>query len=172
LYEGHGLLAMHIAYNKHTVSMTDYPNKTKGIPRVCIVPADGLVIHGDLIGDGKPHTTSEYFSSLEGDPFPGTSNVTELTAEQNLPNYKFYNDLNDDTDDTVPVFKLLNITENTETGVVTFDFDNGTPSAIAEVKSLQSTGDGALYDLQGRKWSNGQLPKGLYIQNGKKITVR
>jgi len=29
-----------------------------------------------------------------------------------------------------------------------------------------------LYDLQGRKWSNGQLSKGVYITNGKKHVVK
>ena len=38
--------------------------------------------------------------------------------------------------------------------------------------------DGATYDLSGRKvngqWSmvNGQLPKGIYIKDGKKVTVK
>ena len=35
-----------------------------------------------------------------------------------------------------------------------------------------SQGEGVLYDLQGRKWSNGQLPKGVYIMNGKKHVVK
>jgi glutamate synthase (NADPH/NADH) large chain len=34
-------------------------------------------------------------------------------------------------------------------------------------------GEGSrYYDLQGRKWSNGQLSKGVYITNGKKHVVR
>jgi hypothetical protein len=31
---------------------------------------------------------------------------------------------------------------------------------------------GAIYDLSGRKVANGQLKKGLYIKNGKKVVVK
>ena len=65
-YRGHGLLAWHIAYSSSTVNMGDYPNNTAGKPRVCLVPADGLVIKGYRFGPGKPYTQAEYIARLKG----------------------------------------------------------------------------------------------------------
>jgi hypothetical protein len=47
---------------------------------------------------------------------------------------------------------------------------------IEQSDNVQSDDD-AIYDLNGRKvaegkLSNGQLPKGIYIQNGKKIVIK
>jgi len=41
---------------------------------------------------------------------------------------------------------------------------------IGQSDNLQS--DDAIYDLSGRKVSNGQMPKGIYIQNGKKVVIK
>lgn len=176
-YRGHGLLVWHIAYNGSSVGMFDYPNNTAYAPRVCIVPADKLVINGyRFVGkssDGqyhptadKPYTQAEYVASLQGDPFPGTSNVTtlEALAEEPFPNYQFYNG------EATPIFKLKNITEDITTGVVTFDFDNGTPASIQDVRSKMEEGRGEVYNLHGQRVA--QPTKGLYITNGKKFIVR
>ena len=141
-YRGQGLLAWHIAYKSDKVAMGDYPNNKANTPRVCIVPADGLVINGyRFVGrssDGqyhptedKPWTQEEYVTSLSGDPFPGTQKVSMLTAEQALPNFKFYNG------DATPKQTLTNITR-TPDGLVSFDFNDGvTPvTHVAESLSL------------------------------------
>ena len=51
------------------------------------------------------------------------------------------------------------------------------PAEVTGIESLtpdsSPKGEGSrYYDLQGRKWSNGQLSKGVYITNGKKHVVR
>jgi hypothetical protein len=51
------------------------------------------------------------------------------------------------------------------------------PAEVTGIESLtpdpSPKGEGSrYYDLQGRKWSNGKLPKGVYITNGKKHVVR
>ena len=55
------------------------------------------------------------------------------------------------------------------------------PDGIKEIESLTpalSKGEGAVYDLSGRRingqWSmiNGQLPKGIYIMGGKKVAIK
>ena len=173
-YRGHGLLVWHIGYTSNTVNMTDYPNNTPNVPKVCIVPADGLVINGyRFVGksdDGqyhptadKPWTQAEYLGSLQGDPFPGTKGVTTLTAEQALPNYQFY------AGEATPVFQLLNITEDTTTGVVTFDFSDGSPSGIADVKSHADATKGTCFDLQGRRINGTPTQHGLYVVGGRKV---
>ena len=139
-YRGEGLLAWHIGYTSSTVSMGDYPNNTPGKPKVAIVPADGLVINGyRFVGKGsdgeyhpteeKPWTQAQYIASLQGDPFPGTSGSTQLTAEQALPNYQFY------SGDATPKQSLTNITE-TPDGLVSFDFNDGVTPLVHEVEGL------------------------------------
>ena len=160
---GHGLLAWHVAYSKNTVAMSDNPNNVAGAPRVSIIPADGLVINGYQFGDGKPYTQNEYLASLEGDPFPGTGNVTTLKAEQGLPNYTFYNG------EATPVFQLKNIRE-ADDGTITFDFDDGTPTAIQTIE--QSAAAETYYTLDGRRIEGKPVRSGLYIHNGKTSVVR
>lgn len=49
-----------------------------------------------------------------------------------------------------------------------FDPEND-PTGISSIDNGQLTTDNVVYDLQGRKVINGQLPKGIYIINGRKI---
>lgn len=172
---GHGLLVMHVAYASSKVNMGDNPNNTVKKPRVSIVPADGLVINGyrfvNKSSDGqyhpttdKPYTQEEYVASLKGDPFPGTGNVTGLNAEMETPNYAFYNG------DATPVFKLSNIKEDGETGIVTFDFDDGTTTGI---KTKQHDGrDDSYYTLDGRRLSGKPTHSGAYIHHRHLIILK
>ena len=185
---GHGLLVWHVAYARDVVAMGDYPNNTAGMPRVCVVPADGLVINGYRFvtsgepTDEKPYTQAEYTASLKGDTFPysyqeiikkaeeegeqdetTTITIDQLTAEQKLPNYLFYNG-----EQTTADFSLKNIKE--EDGVVTFDFDNGVPSCIHTVNACQV--DDAYYTLDGRRLAGPPVKSGLYIHQGRKVICR
>lgn len=163
---GHGLLVWHIAYNYSTVNMGDYPNNVANVPRVCIVPADGLVINGYLFGLGKPYTQAEYIASLGGDPFPGTGNVQALNATMGLPNYTYY------SGDATPTAELRNITENTTTGTVTFDFYTGTTTVFPVVRTVTpAPADAAYYSLDGRRISGQPVSSGLYIHNGRKVVL-
>ncbi len=58
--------------DKSTVSLGDFPNDEKGISRVMVVPADGLVINQANCGDSKDYNThgDEITLSLQNDPFP------------------------------------------------------------------------------------------------------
>jgi immune inhibitor A len=159
---GHGLLAMHVAYPKSFVIMSDYPNNTAGHPGISIVPADGLVINGYLFGKGQPYTQTQYVNSLRADPFPGTGNVDHLNATMELPNYRFYNG------EAIPKQSLSNITENN--GVISFYFNDGTPSGINDVRGKMDESSVDLFDLQGRRVA--QPTKGLYIVNGKKVAIQ
>ena len=162
---GHGLLVWHIAYAYNTVNMSDYPNNTPKVPRVCIVPADSILINGYQFGPGKPYTQAEYIASMQGSPFPGTCQVTTLTAEQMLPNYRFYNG------EETPYFQLVNINEDESTGVVTFDFVNEKTVGIKAVTEYRDDTAADYYTLDGRCVGNDyrQLPKGFYVRNGLKV---
>ena len=52
------------------------------------------------------------------------------------------------------------------------DYSRQDATAISSLSSIPSPLSDDCYDLQGRKWSNGQMRKGIYIQNGKKIVIR
>jgi len=162
---GHGMLVTHIAYRSSAVSMKDFPNNTPSKPRVSIVPADGLVINGYQFGKDKPYTQQEYTESLGGDPFPGTTGLTSLDASMQLPNYTFYNG------EATPVFKLTNITEDTTTGVVTFDFDAGSESAISTLRADQPSDDPHYYTLSGQRLTARPATNGLYLHRGKKLLI-
>lgn len=156
-----GLLVWHIAYASSTVSMGDYPNNTPNTPRVCIVPADGQVINGYLFGDGKEYSQTDYVYSLVGDPFPGTSNVTELTADMGLPNYQFYHG------EAITPFTLRNIQEDTTTGTITFDFDNGVSNGILFTTADKKTSDSHYYTLDGHRLQGAPTRSGVYVHHGR-----
>lgn len=164
-YPAHGLLVYHVAYPKSTMFMYDSPNDTPGKPAVAVVPAGGELICGYLV-DGNTYTQNAYAKSLYSSAFPGMleNKVTSLTDDMNLPNYKFYNG------EAATGVSLKNITEDTATGVVTFDFVKTVPTAIKTISTVAEKAGGACYDLQGR-WVASPT-KGLYIQDGRKIVVK
>ena len=165
---GHGLLAMHVAYPSSSVKMNDYPNNNAGKPGISIVPADGLVINGyrfvaddQQTTDTKPYHRSEYIASLRADPFPGTKKIDHLDVTMELPNYKFYHG------EEAPKQSLTNIAESE--GVVSFYFNDGTPTGIKQVEGSGLKVEG-YYDLQGRRVA--RPTKGLYIINGNKVVIK
>lgn len=162
---GYGLLVWRIDYaDQEYVKLNDYPNSTKGIPRVMVLPADGMVINQENCGEGRTYTWSEYNTSNQNDPFPmykeGSS--TEYAVDK-LTEVKF----NWSTMTTRP---LYNIKKIEETGMVTFDYlKDFEPTGI---RSIQTDGKNQVteyFDLEGRKVPIPQ--KGhLYVTNkGKKI---
>lgn len=162
--KGHGLLVYHVAYPYSEINMTDRPNNTVGHPAVAVVPASGLFINIGLARDNKPHTRAQWAASMASSPFPGDSAVTELTLQQELPNYVFY------SGDPLNV-ELHNITES-EDGSVSFDFVEAPASGISTLKVKPETlNDNSYYLLDGRKVNGQSLKKGIYLHQGKKIVI-
>lgn len=57
---------------------------------------------------------------------------------------------------------------------VTFSYDNykqPVVTGISELHKMMSPEPGAIYDLKGRRVSGGNLRKGIYIRDGKKVVV-
>ena len=162
--KGHGLLVYHVAYPYSEINMTDHPNNTVSHPAVAVVPASGVLINTGLARNNKPHTRAEWTASMSSSPFPGDSAVTELTLQQELPNYVFY------SGDPLNV-ELHNITEN-EDGSVSFDFVEAPASGISTLKVKPETlNDNSYYLLDGRKVNGQSLKKGIYLHQGKKIVI-
>ena len=166
--DGHGLLVYHVDYPYTSVNMTDSPNNNPGHPSVAVVPSGGLMISSYLRGTGKQYTRNQWQESLQAVPFPGTKEVTSLTDEMQLPNYCFWNGK------TVKKtgFMLSSISEDTETGTVSFVVSPDDPSGVGEIEIMRNIeGATSVYDLQGRR-IYGNLKSGIYIIDGKKRFVK
>lgn len=153
-----GLLVWRIDYNNKDVNLFDNPNNTIGKPKVMIVPADGYVISDYNHGDGKQWTDDEYKSSLQGDPFPGKGNITQLLSVT----------LNNSTLEK-PIY---NIKE--ENGVITFDYlDNISAIQLPSVDETDMTTK-QIFSLDGRYLGNdaSNLTKGIYIIGKKKVVIK
>ena len=162
--KGHGLLVYHVDYPYFNINMSDSPNNNIGHPSVAIVPASGVFYNTGLVKEGGPYTRSEWTMNMAAAPFPGTQNVTSLYDQMQTPNYCFY-----DNDSICPTgFILSNITEDKETGNVSFTVCKESLSGIDTARSNKDESKSPLYDLQGRK-IHGNIKPGIYIKNGKKI---
>ena len=153
-----GMLVWRIDYNNKDVNLFDNPNNTKGYPKVMIVPADGYVISDYNHGDGKQWTDDQYKESLQGDPFPGKTNRTELKSVV----------LNNSTLEK-PIY---NIKE--ENGVITFDYlDNISAIQLPSVDETDMTTK-QIFSLDGRYLGNdaSKLTKGIYIIGKKKVVIK
>lgn len=144
---GHGLFVLRVVYNAGSWS-SNSPNNTGGAPRYIHIPADSTYTYNKKTG----------IQGDDGDPFPGTANVTSCTL---FPNYP--------------------ITDITETdGVISFKFMGGTQGeAILPAEGADEGIVTAVYSLTGSLMgqSTQALPEGIYIvrkSTGKteKIIVR
>lgn len=154
-----GMLVWRIDYPYTTVSLDNRLNNEISKPNVMIVPADGYVISDYNHGDGQKWTDKEYKKSLQGDPFPGTANTTELLSVK----------LNNSTLEK----PFYNIKETD--GVITFDylkdFATGIDSPVIQQNEEKDT---RIFTLDGRYLGTdvSQLTKGVYIIGKKKVIIK
>jgi len=129
---GHGLLVLRVVFN-NSIWSANTPNNTAYKPRYIHIPADGTYTWSRTTG----------LQGDDGDPFPGSANVTSFTP---FPNYP-----------------LTDITE--ENGEISFKFMGGTqgtdllPEVTAEEKTV------AVFSITGAFMGNSLkgLPAGAYI---------
>lgn len=156
---GSGLLVTHINYSSTLFSNFNNPNNTVGQPRWTIVPANGILYSS--YHSFEPEGTQYYMSddelseSYSGNTYPGTGNVTSLTA------WKEYTP-------SMP-FSLANISSD-ENGVVSFDFLDNT-SGIEHPTLENGALNRGVFSLDGRRIETDfeMLGKGVYIVDGKKV---
>lgn len=158
---GSGMLVLHVDYDANAWAANTVNNDSTR-QRMEFVPADG-------VKDGKSAkalgiTLSELFDRYKGDLFPGTQNVTSITAETPVA-------FRVNTPAGVLDKPLYNITL-TDEGVVTFSFldpkATGISSSLPTVEEAQPA---AVYTLSGRRVpSLSGAPRGVYIlSNGQKV---
>lgn len=154
-----GMLVWRIDYPYTTVSLDNRLNNEISKPNVMIVPADGYVISDYNHGDGPKWTDKEYKESLQGDPFPGTANKTELlsvTLNNSTLKKPFYNIKEAD-------------------GVITFDYLKDYATGIdSPVIQQNQEKDTRIFTLDGRYLGTdaSQLTKGVYIIGKKKVIIK
>lgn len=166
---GNGLLVYHVCLPSETITSNTYLNNTRGFPGMAVVPADGACLSTYIDANA-----SNYFSSLKGDLFPGTGNVTntnqnvtELSDVNSQPNFCWYN--TDKTEKLKTNKALRNI--KYENGEVSFDYVNDVASGILPVWGDKQATDGRVYSINGAYLGDDitKLPHGIYIVNGQKI---
>lgn len=167
---GNGLLVYHVNLPSSSIGLTTYLNDTPNYPGMAVVPADSACLSSYIKAN-----KSNYVSSMRGDLFPGTGNtnssefnVTELSDAQPKPNFCWYNSAK--TAKLATNKALKNITYNTSTGVVTFDYVHDVATGILPVWHQTAT-DNKIYSLEGRYLGTdlNALPHGVYIVGGRKI---
>lgn len=155
---GHGMLVTHVDYDAIAFTLeSNSVNNSVGHSRMTFVPADDEYISYYLVGD--TYSQNEYILSHRGDPFPGTTNRTELTS------FPFY---------TGECSKsLTEISEDEATGVINFTYTDP-HSGIRQYDIVQPSSPNSqyIYDLSGRKvgtLQNQPVRRGIYIVGGKKV---
>lgn len=104
---GHGMLVTHVDYDADAFSLRyNSVNNTTGHSRYTVVPADD-----EYISSYDANNKDNYMTSMAGDLFPGTQNVTELLS---IPFYT-----GDDT--SKPIINIEETTSGSNAGV-TFDY--------------------------------------------------
>jgi len=175
-----GLMVYHVNEpSDGTIYMGTRLNDIKGYPGMAIVPADDLCASYDIDNNRKNivingEKKSYYIEQLRGDLFPGTFsslqtlNVTELSDDHYRPNWHWYKTGNSGYENTNKA--LRNITYDSATGTVSFNYIHDTTTGIKGVERNEATTK-RIYTLDGRYVGQdfNALPQGIYIIGGKKI---
>lgn len=174
-----GLMVYHVNEPSNAINMWTKLNDKEGYPGMAIVPADSLCASYDIdnnrrsiVINGKEE--NYYYEQLRGDLFPGTFsrlqtlNVTELSDDHYRPNWHWYKTGNSGYENTNKA--LQNITYDTSTGIVSFNYIHDTTTGIKGIERMETTTK-RIYTLDGRYVGQdfNALPHGIYITGGRKI---
>lgn len=186
--KGHGMLVSHVDFDETAFTAAGCRvNNTAGHPRMTVMAADGLFVPewfiGETISEGTTDTEKElnaalvdkyggqYFSydlykeEMAGDPFPGTSNATQLTDNSSPMAAWTYTG-------TAMGKPITDIVEDTEALTVSFKFMGG-ESAINDITVNTDNTDNRIFTIDGRCMGTDKatLGKGLYIIGKKKVVL-
>lgn len=150
--QGHGMLIMHVDYDQAAFSLDDNAvNNEVGHPRFTYIPADGEYISQYAVDD-EVTTTAYYRESHWGDPYPGTSEVTEI------PSFEMYTGIMNKQ--ISGITETVINPESPNVFMVSFDFQTPElPTGINEKATIGTNGESPsrinnedlIYDLQGRR---------------------
>ena len=167
--KGEGLLIYHVNRPSGDINVDTRFNNTPYFPGMAVVPADGAV----LSSYNKSYSNDTYFSSLTGDLFPGTRNmspdtlnVTELSDAKPQPNFWWYNSTLTSKLSTNKALKIIKY----DNGVVTFNYIHDVAAGINDIR-INKPVDNRIFTIDGVYIGTdlAPLPHGVYIINGRKI---
>ena len=153
---GKGILIFHIDYDPTLwVSVKENVNKPSR-QHYLIFPAN------------NSSSTSSYYCSNWPYPYNGNNELTNTST----PAAALWTPNTDNTKLMSKPITNMTVTDN----LASFDFMGGT-SSIPSITSASGVTSSVVYDLQGRcissnSLTSSQLPKGIYIINGKKVVVK
>ena len=155
-----GLLITHVDYDA-TAWNKNRVNVEENHPRMTIIPADGEMIPV-LSVDDVQYTLNEYLTSMNGDMYPGSLNITSFKDDQQIVYYG-----------EGMGQPITNIVQNVD-GSITFDFCGGETNSIETNPILKTNQPKMVYDMNGRvvNIDRNQFNRGIYIINGKKVLVK
>ncbi|MBR2102837.1 MAG: M6 family metalloprotease domain-containing protein [Prevotella sp.] len=150
---GHGMLMTHVDYDKEAFTLeSNSVNNTVGHSRMTIIPADGEYISSYSV-DNETITNEMYMASHGGDPFPGTTQTTEI-SDIVLYNGEF-------------TAAITNIAEDEESGIVSFTYT----TEQSAIKAVEADAAKILWhNLSGQRID--APSKGIFIHNGKKVVLK
>lgn len=161
---GHGMLAMHVDYDANIFSLaSNSVNNVLGHPRMTILAADGLLLNYASVKDKE--TYNIFKEQAGGDPFPGTSNVTELTDETSVRPIIYTGERFGK-----PIYDIMESAD----GIITFKYLDPTVTSIKDAIVEKKHKDNKIYTLDGRYIGTNAdgLNKGIYIIGNKKVVIR
>lgn len=186
---GKGMMVTHVDYDDYYFSLGGCKvNSTAGHPRMTLMAADGMLVPEYYIGETIKESTDETIKKLNADliakyngqEFSGTLYKSEAAGDL----YSGTSEATSLTDDSTPMKAwtytggtmgkpITDITENTETGEISFKFMGGKTDGINLITTGQHT-DGRIYSISGTLMTgdHNSLPKGVYIINGKKMVKK
>ena len=182
---GHGLQVTHVDFDQTKWNNNNVNTEAKH-QRMTIFAANNR-----YIGTSRSDATwDDILLSWEGNLYPFTIfddagdlvGVNDSLTTNSTPAATLFNT---NTDGTKFMNKpILNIRENKDTDkTISFDFYASLDDMATELSAVaatpQSAANGQIFDLAGRrvngsgfKFQGSQLPKGVYIQNGKKVMIK
>ena len=157
---GHGMLVYHISYDSQAYNLSyNTVNNVLGKPKMTVIPADNKLLSSWTISD-----RTVYNANFPGDPFPGVNGVTTLNDSLNLVNYAPWTG----GELAKPIYNINELGD-----VVYFDFLNriATTGIEKPIQATETITDRRIFSLDGQFLGTDltSLPKGIYIQNKKKI---
>ncbi|MBO4565438.1 MAG: M6 family metalloprotease domain-containing protein [Bacteroidaceae bacterium] len=164
---GRGLMITHVDYDAQLWYL-NIPNSvltsTSNYVRNYGYPTND---HARLIIFRADNNASSSYTSMSHDLYPYQANDS-LTATSK-PAAIYYNP--NMLDEKFLQGGILNITQNSDRTMNFFYRASDEDTGISEVHPDSERTPSVIYDLQGRRFMGGHLPKGIYIENGK-VKVR
>ena len=164
---GKGLIVYHVNYKPQNWKDNSV-NDTQDKPNYHLVAADNRNDYNTCVAYIKTAGLKQYAKSNRMNsnvfslaPYPWeetAETIHDSLTDTSLPATEMYNN---NTQSSTLLSKPITHITMTADGLISFNFMGGDPTGIKDLTPALSLGEGAVYDLSGRKTSTGK--RGIYI---------